>query len=70
VQWEVSKPGVNGRSVVLFVIFCNAISSRTRVHKKLTVAQLLKKFLHVVILYRYRNLKKLVVAEKFPFMEP
>lgn len=64
-QWEVCKSGVNGCSAVLFVIVCNSISSWTTDHKKLIVAQLLKKFLPVVILYRGRNLKKLVVAEKF-----
>lgn len=49
VQWEVSKPGVNGCSAVLLVIVCKSISSWTRDHK-LIVAQLLKKFLPVVIL--------------------
>jgi len=46
-------------------VFVNSISSWTRDHMKLIVAQFLKKFLPVVILYRDRNLKKLVVAEKF-----
>jgi hypothetical protein len=59
---KVSRPGVNGCSAMLFMIFCNSISSWTRDHKKLVVSQLLKKYLPVVILYRDRNLKKLVLA--------